>query len=610
MILGRIRRKIKQRYMDSSIRDKILLLNFIVIILIALIIGIFSYLVYARNIIQKISTVNLRDTRQVKQKIDTLQQEIYELSTYLCLWDQIQAALNLDDIGAIALNDLNKAMVPLSGFLAFKEAISFISIYGENGLEYYTSKDGSAGIAPLSRVKEDPLYQEVVVRKGSPLWVILNGDHPPFIKDNRNPKIAMFRSLLDMNKLEPQGLLMVCINLSFLEDLCRKNLDYPESSILIINEDQEIITAVSSGDPWSRWAEVVAILPPYLNALEGEHILDLKNDQLLLTYSTLAQNNWKVVYLVPTRIVLQPVKTILLLTIVVIMLCLLIGFALSVWTSSLVTKPISKLLASMQRVKAGNFQEKVDFIYADEIGRLGAQYNAMIDHIHQLINRVFKLQLKQKEAELRALQAQINPHFLYNTLDTIYWKAQRMGAEEIGEMIYALAGLFRLTLNRGEDFISVENEKRLIEHYIHLQKKRFNDKLAAEIDFEEKILPCMIPKLIIQPFVENAVIHGAEKKEGKTLIAVEGYYKAGWLHFVITDNGAGIEETVLAQLQQGGLGHKTSNGGYAIHNVRERLELYYPDRHRLLIESKEGVGTKVELIIPAGEKGVSSCIRS
>lgn len=605
MIFETVRHKVVQRYMNLSIRDKILLLNFIVIILIALIIGIFSYLVYARNIIQKISTVNLRDTRQVKQKIDTLQQEIYELSTYLCLWDQIQTVLNLDEIGAISLNDLNKAMMPLSGFLAFKEAISFISIYGENGLEYYTSKDGSAGIGPLSRIKEEPIYREAVARKGGPLWVTLTGGHQPFIKDNRNPKIAMFRSLLDLNRLEPHGLLMVCINLGFLEELLRKNLDYPESSILIINEDQEIIAAVSAGNPWPRWTDLGEVLPSYLSAMEGEHIVALKHDQLLLTYSTLAQNNWKVVYLVPTRIVLQAVKTILLLTIVVIFLCLLIGFVLSVWTSSLVTKPISKLLSSMQRVKAGNFQEKVDFLYEDEIGRLGAQYNAMIDHIHQLINRVFKLQLKQKEAELRALQAQINPHFLYNTLDTIYWKVQKAGAEEIGEMIYALAVLFRLTLNRGEDFISVENEKRLIEHYILLQKKRFNDKLAYEIDFEEKILNYMIPKLILQPFVENAVIHGAEKKEGKTLITVRGYYQAGRLCFVIADNGAGMAEEVLAWLQEGRPCHKTGNGGYAIHNVRERLELYYPDRYQLLIDSKEGAGTKVELMIPAGEKGVS-----
>lgn len=316
------------------------------------------------------------------------------------------------------------------------------------------------------------------------------------------------------------------------------------------------------------------------------------------------------VYLVPTRIVLQPVKTIFLLTMVVIVFCLLIGFALSIWTSSLVTKPISKLLSSMQRVKAGNFQEKVDFMYQDEIGRLGAQYNAMIDHIHQLINRVFKLQLKQKEAELRALQAQINPHFLYNTLDTIYWKARKAGAEETAEMIYALAGLFRLTLNRGEDFISVDNEKKLIEHYILLQKKRFDDKLAYEIDFEEKILPCKIPKLILQPFVENAVIHGAEKKEAATLITVRGYCDAGQLHFIITDNGVGIEDAVLAELKQDRVRHqeRSNQGGFAIQNVKERLDLYYPGQYQLLITSKKGEGTQVEIIVPTGEKGVGECI--
>ncbi len=608
MALIKTRLKLKQWYMDLGIRNKILLLNFSVIILIALIIGVFSYLIYAENIIQKISAVNLRDTRQVKNNLETLQQEIYELSTYLCLWDQIQAVLNQDDLSGIGLNEINKAMSPLSGFLAFKEAISFISIYGENGLMYYTSKDGSAGIGTLDSIKEDPIYREAVAQKGGPLWVTLNGNHPAFIQNNRNPKIAMFRSLLNMDTLEPQGFLMICINLAFLEDLCRKNIDYPESAILLINENQEMITAVSAGNTNLERQETVDMLLPFLGAPEGERILELNGDQLLLTYSTLPPNNWKVVYLVPTRIVLQPVKTILLVTTIVIMLCLAIGFVLSIWTSALVTKPINKLLSSMQRVKAGNFKEKVDFIYRDEIGRLGAQYNAMIDHIHRLINRVFKLQLKQKEAELRALQAQINPHFLYNTLDTIYWKAQKAGEEEISEMIYALAGLFRLTLNRGEDFITVDNEKKLIEHYILLQKKRFNDKLTYEIDFEAKILSYRIPKLILQPFVENAVIHGAENKEGATLIGVRGYYRAEKLHFSIEDNGVGIEPAVLTALRQGQFSNeKTEYGGFAIHNVKERLDLYYPGCYQLTINSQLGEGTQVQIVIPAGEKGVMAC---
>ena len=609
MALEKIGQKLKQRYMDSRIRDKILILNFIVIILIAFMIGTFSYLVYARNIMEKISTVNLRDTRQVKQKIDTLQQEIYELSTYLCLWDQIQAVLNLDDISAVTHNDINKAMTPLSGFLAFKEAISFISIYGENGLAYYTSKDGSAGIGPLNSIKADPIYRETVTHRGGSLWVTLKEDHPLFIKHNRNPKIAMFRSLLDMNKLEPQGFLMICVNLAFLADLCRENLDYVESTILLMNGDREIITAVSSGKPWSRSPEMVRTLLPHLTGEEGAEIINLNHQELLLTYSTLAHNDWKVVYLVPTRIVLQPVKTILLMTTIVVLLCLVIGFILSVWTSSLVTKPINKLLSSMQRVKEGNFQEKVDFIYRDEIGRLGAQYNAMIDHIHQLINRVFKLQLKQKEAELRTLQAQINPHFLYNTLDTIYWKAQKAGEDEISEMIYALAWIFRLTLNRGKDFITIDNEKQLIEHYILLQKKRFRDKLTYQIDFEEKILSYTIPKLIIQPFVENAVIHGAEKKEGETLIIVRGKEHGGNIYFRIEDNGAGMEPSVLIALRQGRSGGQiTSSGGFAIQNVKERLDLYYHGNYRLLLDSKEGEGTIVEIVIPAGEKEVKKCI--
>lgn len=604
MAFARKRQKLKQTYMNLSIRYKILVLNFIVIILIAVIIGLFSYLIYSRSIIKKISTVNLRDTRQVRNSIDHLQKEIYELSTYICLSAQIQQILSLDSISAITLNEINKAMEPVSGLLAFNEAISFISIYGENGLEYYTSKDGSTGISTKDLIEESSIYQEMAKLKGGPLWKTISKKDRLFIKDNRNSKIAMFRSLLEMNNLQTKGMLMICINLAFIEDLCRESLDYEKSAIFIIDDQYQIIMGISSTADGLNRPELVESLVPYLVDDEGQRIIDINRNKVLLTYSTLEKNNWKTLYMVPTRIVLQPVQTILWITMVVVFICLLIGFALSMYTSSLVTKPINKLLFSMNRVKQGNFKEKVHFIYQDEIGRLGAQYNEMIDHIHHLINRVLKLQLKEKEAELRALQAQINPHFLYNTLDTIFWKAQKVGQYEISDMIYALSNIFRLTLNQGEDFISIYNEKQLIENYILLQKKRFNDKLTYQIEFEERILNYSIPKLIIQPFVENAVIHGAEKSDNNTVITVTGNYEEGKIHFSITDNGAGIESSKLVALQQDTfMEKKETNGGYAIHNVKGRLDLYYHGNYDLTIDSREGKGTKVEIVIPAKQGG-------
>jgi len=255
----------------------------------------------------------------------------------------------------------------------------------------------------------------------------------------------------------------------------------------------------------------------------------------------------------------------------------------------------------MKRVKTGNFKEKVNLKYMDEIGLLGNEYNDMIDNINNLIDKVYKLQISEKEAELKALQAQINPHFLYNTLDSIYWKAQKSKETDISEMIYALSKLFRLTLNRGNEFTEVRNEKEFIENYLILQKKRFKNKLEYKINISNDILQYEMPKLILQPFVENSIIHGTEEDTDKSILDICGYIEGNKIKFIIQDNGRGIEESILNNLLKSDSNEKNSkeHKGYAIKNVKDRLNLYYDGNYFLNITSNIGKGTKVEIIIPA-----------
>ena len=257
----------------------------------------------------------------------------------------------------------------------------------------------------------------------------------------------------------------------------------------------------------------------------------------------------------------------------------------------------------MKRMEKGNLDEKVNFKYKDEIGILGTQYNGMVEHINNLINKVYKLQLQEKEAELRALQSQINPHFLYNTLDTIFWKAEINKDTEISEMIYALSNLFRLTLNRGEDFTLVQKEKEFIEYYLLLQKKRYKDKLLYEINFSNDILNFKIPKLILQPFVENAIVHRTEISTEKSSISIQGSILNNKIIFTIEDNGAGINKDILNNIFKSSSSEITPSEkkGYAIINVKERLSLYYENNYELNIFSKEHKGTKIEIVLPTSK---------
>jgi two-component system sensor histidine kinase YesM len=210
--------------------------------------------------------------------------------------------------------------------------------------------------------------------------------------------------------------------------------------------------------------------------------------------------------------------------------------------------------------------------------------------------------LREKESELDALQAQINPHFLYNALDSLYWQATDAGQEELAENILAMSELFRQVLSSGQSEITVRQEIGLVQNYLHIQKMRFSQKLDYSISVSEKMMGHTISKLIIQPFVENAIVHGLERLDSWGGVQVRGDMRDGMLHFVVEDNGAGLSRETVEEILFASEDGRYANqrvGHYAIRNVKERMALRYGDAARLDIQSAPGKGTRVSIIIPA-----------
>lgn len=266
-----------------------------------------------------------------------------------------------------------------------------------------------------------------------------------------------------------------------------------------------------------------------------------------------------------------------------------------------ITKPIWMLKEKMLETAEGNLNAYIEEYHENEFGILERQYNTMLKEIRELLKKSTEDQQNLKKAELKALQSQINPHFLYNTLDSLYWQAVNEGDEGIADDIIALSNLFRLVLGQGRGIISVENEKSLVEQYLHLQKMRFSDNLEYKVGMSDEILERKIPKLILQPFVENAVVHGYEKTGERCLVSVMGWHEDNWLIFKISDDGTGMTETQLKEIwevpdEKRYAGQRI--GRYAIRNVKERLDLMYHSNFVLEIESKQGKGTCVTIKIP------------
>jgi two-component system sensor histidine kinase YesM len=392
------------------------------------------------------------------------------------------------------------------------------------------------------------------------------------------------------------------VNQDTIRELYLKNLYDQDHGIVIFNEKGYPLL-VAGKDFFGK-----ELSSPSLEAIKrrngsGSTTARINGEDLLISYSEMNENGWRILYTVPLVLLTQELSSIKVFVVVMILACLLLSIPFMMILTSILTAPIKSLLASMKRFQSGNFDERVDIKYRDEIGELSRGYNSMVANIKELVDDVYVLGLREKEAELKALQSQINPHFLYNMLDTIFWEAEAAGQSKISEMIVNLSRLFRLSLNRGKSFTNVAKERELLELYLSLQKMRFKDGLQYRIDIPEEIGGYVMLKLVLQPFVENALIHGIERKRGGGYVNISGALTGDSLRFVIEDNGAGMDGTTMRRILDNGpesdIHTSQDTGGYAIQNVNARLKHYYKDNYFLKYDSKPGQGTTVELVIPA-----------
>ncbi len=293
---------------------------------------------------------------------------------------------------------------------------------------------------------------------------------------------------------------------------------------------------------------------------------------------------------------------------VVVMGFVFIFSILAVWfIAAAISKPIRELQKMTASVGEGNLDVRVESRNHDEITALGKSFNLMTEQLKELIEKERRDLENLKKAEMKALQAQINPHFLYNTLDAIVWMAEANKSDEVIKIVGALSSFFRTTLSKGKDWITVHNEVEHVQSYLTIQKVRYYDILDYRIDVDPGMLDYSILKLTLQPIVENALYHGIKNKRGKGMIAIEGRLEGnGLMVFTITDNGVGMTpgrlEEVKAELNDDQGEIVINESGFGLSNVHKRIKLYYGAEYGLTVESSVNAGTCITITIPA-ERG-------
>lgn len=282
---------------------------------------------------------------------------------------------------------------------------------------------------------------------------------------------------------------------------------------------------------------------------------------------------------------------------------ILIGLAImtvSLRISRSISSPVKELNRVTDLVAKGDLSVKADINSGGEIGELGESMNLMIDKINELLEQVTSEQVRLRKAEFELLQSQINPHFLYNTLDTIVWLAEAGDEKKVVSMVENLSGFFRISLSKGNEVISLRDEIQHVRSYLEIQQVRYRDILSYTIDIPEELNDCVIPKISVQPLVENALYHGIKNKRGMGRIDISGRKENDNLIITVKDNGIGMKPEQLEKIRNGIVfGNSEQNGVFGLYNVNERIRLKFGENSGVSIESEYGEGTKAEIVLPA-----------
>lgn len=408
-----------------------------------------------------------------------------------------------------------------------------------------------------------------------------------------NDTLAFIRTVQDPNNYaQTVGYLRVDFDKQMLLDTLQRSTPTQHSVSFLQSNSGELILA--SNDTAEQYCTLTSSEPWFTpsDSLRSIQAGDA-NTRVYVRSAPLETSGWYLVTIIPRKDVRVGGKEITLFLLAVLAILGCISYALAQGISKSMTRRVTLLASHMNVAQNGELQELPESELHDEIGQLIHSYNYMVQQQKMLMEEKYRLGESAKIAELRALQSQINPHFLYNTLDLVKWMAIKGDISEVEVTIKALADFYKCSLNQGKDVVTVAEELRHVRLYHQIQNLRFKQKIMLSIDVSDALLCCKIPKITFQPLVENAILHGILGRESKSgQIRITGCQNGNEILFCIQDDGIGmLPEERDAMLSSEG-------HGYGIRNIVERLRLFYGDAFQFVCYSERGLGTRIELHIP------------
>lgn len=395
-----------------------------------------------------------------------------------------------------------------------------------------------------------------------------------------------------------QGVLLVDLSYSSLAHLFNQVTTGTGGYVYLISSDGEILY-----HPMMQLIDSGRFMENNLTAAEykdGNHLENFEGSERIITVKSIGYTGWKVVGVTPKNVVsLNSIKTRLFIIFIIALILFILTFINS-YISSKITDPIKELEKSVGILEEGNLHTPVYIGGSYEIQHLGNSISSMARRIQVLMSDIVTEHEAKRKQEFDTLQSQINPHFLYNTLDIIVWMIENEQKAEAVKVVTALARFFRISLSKGKSIIMVRDEIEHVRSYLMIQHMRFKNKFTYKIEVADDCNDLASLKLMLQPLVENAIYHGMEFMDGEGEILIKIWQDAGQLFFVVGDNGLGMNEEQVASLFTESM-HSTSKkgSGIGVKNVNERIKLYFGEQYGLTIRSVPDEGTEITIRLPA-----------
>lgn len=451
----------------------------------------------------------------------------------------------------------------------FHGGMQQITIYTDNGMVKHDTT-----VAPVSEIEETDWYQKTLEHPGLNWFV-----------NYQEKTLFSARKLAFSGAREGVNILYMDVDYQKLFTPYAETL-ISECGLYITDQDGKLVFEESRFSGKNQNYDLT-----YSEFLEQR---DRGSTDYIILCEQSNTTGWTVWLYQPVGLAGEAMRPIGVMAGVTILICIFVAVLAYFITSGMVSSRIERLTHFMQEVQEGSMDMQMESDDRDEIGMLYRGFGSMMKRIRTLINEVYLSKITQKEAELKALQAQINPHFLYNTLSLINWKALAAGEEDISRMTLALSTFYRTALNRGRNVLQVETELSNTRAYLGIQSMLHDGDFDYEIEAQTEILQCESLNLILQPLVENAIHHGIEEKtDGRGKITVRGWKEDNCVWFMVEDNGVGMEQEVADKILT------MESKGYGVRNVDERIRLCYGEKYAMKVESVVGKGTKMTIHFPA-----------